>query len=85
MNLEQIKSVALQYISYCLDDVESCAHDTSLFPLDNEHALKHAVWMCKNILLMDDEAKAMRWLCFVQGILWMTNKRTIDEMRDDNR
>jgi len=41
--------------------------------------------MCVKIHDMDEEGKAMRWLCFVQGVLWMTGRRTIDQMRDDNR
>jgi len=28
--------------------------------------------------------KAMRWLGFIQGVLWATGVRTIDEMRADN-
>jgi hypothetical protein len=29
--------------------------------------------------------KAMRWLGFIQGVLWSTGVKTIDEMREDNR
>jgi len=29
--------------------------------------------------------KAVRWLCFVQGILWVSGKSSIDSMREDNR
>lgn len=29
--------------------------------------------------------KAMRWLGFIQGVLWSTGTRSIDEMREDNR
>ena len=28
--------------------------------------------------------KAMRWLCFIQGVLWMSGWVTIDELRNDN-
>jgi len=28
--------------------------------------------------------KAMRWLGFIQGVLWSTGVRTIDQMREDN-
>ncbi len=31
-----------------------------------------------------DLEKAMRWLGFVQGVLWSTGVRTIDQMRKDN-
>lgn len=52
---------------------------------DNESALAHIKWMCQEIASMEDTGKAVRWLCFVQGVLWMTGRRTIDEMRNDNR
>lgn len=29
--------------------------------------------------------KAMRWLGFIQGCLWMVGEKTVDEMREDNR
>jgi len=32
-----------------------------------------------------DLEKAMRWLGFIQGVLWSTGTRSIDEMREDNR
>lgn len=51
-------------------------------------ALSHVSWMLGEIPSMleaGDREKAMRWLCFIQGVLWMTGRRTIDQMRDDNR
>jgi hypothetical protein len=29
--------------------------------------------------------KAMRWLCFIQGVLWIQGMFTINEMKDHNR
>lgn len=31
------------------------------------------------------EGKANRWLGFVQGVLWSTGRRTVTQMKDDNR
>lgn len=47
----------------------------------------HAVWMCEHIpaILPESREKAMRWLGFVQGCLWVKGVFTIDEMKDDNR
>lgn len=50
--------------------------------------LAHIGWMCEAIPAQVAEgsvAKAERWLCFVQGILWSEGLATIDSMRDDNR
>jgi len=50
--------------------------------------LQHAAWMCVEGQKLVDEGKlekANRWLGFVQGVLWMGNQLTIDQMRDDSR
>ena len=51
-------------------------------------ALSHARWMCQEAvgsLNKGEKDKAMRWLCFIQGVLWMTGTSNIDGLRDDNR
>jgi hypothetical protein len=52
-------------------------------------ALRHVLWMLGEIRAMLDsegsEGKVDRWLGFVQGVLWLTGRKTIDQMRDDNR
>lgn len=54
----------------------------------NGTALQHVNWMldnmCDNLPTLDME-KAARWLGFIQGVLWVSNVFTIDEMRDHNR
>ena len=55
--------------------------------------LGHARWMCQTaiefidtgLVIPEDVEKANRWLGFIQGVLWTTGVRTIDEMREDNR
>lgn len=67
--------------------------DTSVPTLDPTHRLNHCLWMLNEVrvLMMGttvedrDIAKAERWICFVQGVLWSANLRTVDEMREDNR
>ena len=44
----------------------------------------HLVWMLEQIPELDHD-KAMRWLGFVQGALWAIGKKSIDEMKADNR
>ena len=47
---------------------------------------RHLLWMCGEIegFLSQDLDKAMRWLGFVQGALWVMGLRGIDAMRRDN-
>ena len=62
----------------------------------DDEALEHCLWMCERIAEMvedrpsnksddRDREKAMRWTCFVQGVLWKVGLRSVKEMRDDNR
>lgn len=85
MKIDQVKRIATAYRNTTLAQVEGGEFTTHGQLPDNAKALAHAKWMCVKIHDMDDEGKAMRWLCFVQGVLWMTGRRTIDQMRDDNR
>jgi len=63
--------------------------DTSrAFIPTRDQSLAHALWMCETILDHLGHgltSKAERWLCFVQGVLWVTGLSSIDSMRDDNR
>lgn len=56
--------------------------------LDFSKRLEHVAWMCEDIGNLVDEGrqpnKAMRWLGFVQGVLWSSGTCTIDEMRSHN-
>jgi hypothetical protein len=55
---------------------------------NREKSLQHAMWMCIVIeeqMTEGQYGKAERWLCFIQGVLWMNGLCSIDEMRADNR
>lgn len=48
----------------------------------------HCLWMCevvKVFALDGDFEKALRWVCFIQGVLWNSGLASIDSMREDNR
>lgn len=47
----------------------------------------HLLWMCGEtaVFVRDDRLeKAMRWLGFIQGALWVMGLRTIEQMKRDN-
>jgi len=66
--------------------------------LDSEHpysnlysdkqAITHCHWMLEEIeKFLDNKRteKAHRWLGFIQGVLWKSNKYTITELANHNR
>lgn len=63
--------------------------DTSLTIRPAEpDALAHCLWMCGEIegmVKVGNRDKAVRWLCFIQGVLWTLGIQSVDSMRDDNR
>lgn len=53
---------------------------------DTFGALAHALWMCEETrtIAREDVEKAMRWLGFIQGVLWTTQGMKITDMMIDN-
>jgi hypothetical protein len=47
----------------------------------------HCLWMCSMIdeFVGGNPEKALRWVCFIQGVLWNSGLMSIDSMREDNR
>jgi len=62
--------------------------DTSDPNLSLKAKLNHTLWMCQEVRTFvegNELEKANRWLGFLQGILWVNNIYTVDQMREDNR
>lgn len=83
-----MREVARQYVKELRSagwEAERADPDVPCF--GNKRVLRHALWLCEQIA--EDtalaEAKAMRWLGFVQGILWVLGSKTISEMKNHNR
>jgi hypothetical protein len=56
-------------------------------PIKDGTRLQHVRWMCNEILkkrFLENMEKGCRWLGFIQGVLWMENIYTIDQMREHN-
>lgn len=65
-----------------LDEVEQNARPTYIAP---RRAFAHFMWMLDEITKMDDEAKANRWLGWIQGVMWAYGWQTLREQRDQTR
>jgi len=84
-------SKALALIAKCearLEGVQACRNRSSGIIPSSDVALSHAAWMCeqaRSFAKMGKFDKANRWIGFIQGVLWMAGRATIDEMREDNR
>ncbi len=68
------------------EKIQALERDCLLY--NRNKSLLHVLWMCLEIEKLLQEGKrdkAERWLCFIQGVLWMNGICSIDEMRDDNR
>ena len=64
------------------------AFDTNAGYSRHQPKLQHIAWMCQQGLEFVQSAelgKAQRWLGFIQGVLWMANQRTLNQLKDDNR
>lgn len=94
MNQEQCKKVLELYSSRL--DYESTAHSTleiTLKGVDQLDYVRDSVlpvmfnWADDHIDYWEAtrKEKFMRWLGFVQGVLWVNGVYTIDEMREHNR
>lgn len=87
MNIDKVKAVAQSYDAL----LGELRHDAARWERpsvpDTRGQLSHARWMCQEVLSNPEfsEGKAKRWLGFVQGVLWTTGVRTVEQMKDDNR
>jgi hypothetical protein len=63
--------------------------DTSLNIIPGDPRIyDHCLFMCGSIkkFASDGESeKAIRWICFIQGVLWSSGLASVDSMREDNR
>lgn len=90
MTGEQVKKVAAAY-SQELSNLgfdpgwhrEDLNYETP--PLSG-HCYGHLLWMCSQIESGHVTGeKAHRWLGFIQGAFWAKGRKTINEMRNENR
>ncbi len=87
MTGKQVLQVVKQYRTYLSlvgDKAEVANYDFS--PTRGE-AIRHMLSMCDRVEVMIQEdrvEKAMRWLGFMQGVLWAQGSFTLNELRGHN-
>lgn len=86
MTREQVESVVKRYRTYLSlagDKPELANFD---LPPTRGEAVRHMLNMCDNIMRLYDEdtEKAMRWVGFMQGVLWAHGSFSLNEMREHN-
>lgn len=62
-------------------------HDEKAGSIGPIQGMSHVMWMCVEAQQFVDEGrveKAMRWLGFIQGVLWMSNTRTLEQLKADS-
>ena len=50
----------------------------------DDQCAQHCRWMLEQIPSLESD-KQMRWVCFVQGVLWALGYASVDELRVDNQ
>lgn len=88
------------YLQDMIDDYRSLLKDYYAFPIEPKRfeiksikpawsdAVPHLLWMLDQLendpKFMEQPDKAMRWVCFIQGVMWMKGMMSVDEFRADN-
>jgi hypothetical protein len=89
MTPQQVLDALDRYEAKCTPIAGQPERFTSKGLLPRRHqAVAHVLWMCGSIRELLNEGrieKSMRWLGFVQAVLWCFGLATIDELKDDNR
>lgn len=54
------------------------------FESDRDFLMQHLVGMYPQMMTMEDEGKVMRWLGFMQGVLWTQQRFTLEQLKEHN-
>ena len=88
MTLEQAKRVARSYLGERRMIILGCIPKPSKQrseDLTEQHPLHYALSCCERLQSLDSTPKTMRWLGFVQGVLWACRVYTVEQLREHNR
>lgn len=81
------KYEAILQAHYGLEKMPDSRYDRPCVEVDHSWMMKHAAWMCRQARCHADNGKiekAMRWLGFIQAVMWFDNLRTLDDLKHDS-
>lgn len=91
MTIDKIRELLILYEKKLKEEF-NCeprrANHLKSYDFDEEAQLEHCYWMIVNIALFlseEKKEKAMRWLGFIQGVLWTNGIYKIHELKDHNK
>ena len=85
MTIDDVKRVAREYYQLLESQgYKSCYEDGCDCPRDETSAMNYLMYMCDAIQGLSDEARAMRWLGFIQGVFWSFGMFRIPQLRGHN-
>jgi hypothetical protein len=96
MTNQKLKSIFHEYYTYLhnlntgIQTKQLVEEDTKIFQDEIPPAMTrgHLLFMCSEAQKFVDEGrieKAMRWLGFLQGVLWSDNEFSLDELKNHSR
>ena len=88
MKALQIVETVQKYATSLAPRFEVRRHPTNAVAPSTQDAMEHVLWMCVQVqefVAQGKLEKANRWLGFIQGILWLSGRGSVDDFREDNR
>lgn len=89
MNEEKIVELATHYKTFLPPPqrLPEESYDEIGHP-DPDEAFPHAAWMCDQIIdfaLYGRKEKAMRWLGFVQALIWINGDESLNQIKEHSK
>lgn len=88
MDLEKVREILTVYEAELKEKGHKAVRaDDELFAslLHTSVIGNHLLWMCEQVDKTYSDTKAMRWLGFIQGVLWILGRKSIKQMKEENR
>lgn len=88
MNKEQVVEVVQEYQKNLIEvGAKPLRFTEDASAPASYQAMNHILWMCAEVQRFAQEdklEKAMRWLGFIQGVLWTLGEESIEKLKKDN-
>jgi hypothetical protein len=83
---EKLAETICNYINtFKQSGIPPVKHADDTLATDYYMELQHCHWMLLQMEQMNNREKTVRWLGFIQGVLWTQSIYTINKLKGDNR